>query len=241
MKYKYSYLLQNRDGLKYFMTVQPPSPSSFFIIPRIFSQEGYLDVDNFFGVYGSILNGRANFISEFIYPIVVFLNDKFPKEFANQFIAVDHFGWDVLKRNPPFTATKEDLNLIHKFNKQAEIPSPDKFYILATLNNYLNLKDAFIGDGGIKKKDFPKNLPILYKKKKYLLSSSILPYLIGFVSIGKQIFGLEIPLSTWSEFFSNYYENKIDNTIAEKILWQLDMKVPSEKINRIFESLLLGE
>ena len=239
MKYKYSYLLQSRDGVQYFMETRPPSPDSFFIVPRNFATIGFLSEDNFFGVYGSIIGGTIRFTSDFIYPVVVFLNDKYPKGFANQFIVMDSSGWDVLRKHSSHFPA--NLNLIPKFNKQAGIPSPDKFYIPATHHNYFNLRAAFTFDGKVENQKSPKNLPVLYKNKKYLLSSNILQYLIGSIHNGMNIPCLEITLSTWSDYFVNYHNPKINTDIVEKILWHLDKKLSSEQINCIFESLIFGE
>lgn len=241
MKYKYSYLLQSPEGVKYFMETHPPAPESFFILPYSHAVNGLFDTGNYFGVYGSVIGGKVRFVSDFVYPIVVFLGSKFPEKFANQFIVMDSSGWDVLMRNSLNYPMGIDLNLIPRFNKQAGIPSPDKFYTQATYHTYMNLRTVFIIDGVISHNSPPKNLPILYKNKKYFLSSNILQYLIGSIHNGMNIHSLEIPLSTWSEYFVNHHYLKVNTDIVEKILWYLDKKLSSEKINCIFESLIFGE
>lgn len=241
MKYKYSYFLQSPEGVKYFMETQPPSPDSFFILPYNHAVNGFFDTDNYFGVYGSVIEGKIRFVSDFVYPIVVFLGSKFPKKFANQFIVMDSSGWDVLRGNPLNYSMGINLNLIPRFNKQAGIPSPNKFYTQANYHTYMNLRKAFIIDGDVPHNSPPKNLPILYKNKKYFLSSNILHHLIGSIHNGESISNLEIPLSTWSEYFVNYHNPKINTDIVKKVLWYLDKKTPSEQINCIFESLIFGE
>lgn len=242
MKYKYSYLLQSPEGVKYFMETHPPAPESIFILPYSHAVNGLFDTSNYFGVYGSVIEGKIRFVSDFFfYPIVVFLGSKFPEKFANQFIVMDSSGWDVLRRNSVNYPMGIDLSLIPRFNKQAGIPSPDKFYIQATYHIYMNLRTAFVIDGDISHNSPPKNLPVLYKNKKYFLSSNILQYLIGSIHNGMNIPSLEIPLSTWSEYFVNHHYLKVDTDIVEKILWYLDKRLSSEKLNRIFESLILGE
>lgn len=141
---------------------------------------------------------------------------------------------------PDYYIQKAPKGLEH-LQLQAGIPFPDKFYTQATYHIYMNLRKAFVIDGDISHNSPPKNLPVLYKNKKYFLSSDILQYLIGSIHNGMNIHSLEIPLSTWSEYFVNHHYLKVDTDMVEKILWYLNKRLSSEKLNSIFESLLLGE